>query len=60
MGKDSKQVSRDTFQSKFGFILSCVGSAVGMANIWLSPYRVAQYGGAAFLIPCFIFGVFIS
>lgn len=56
MGKDS----RDTFQSKFGFILSCVGSAVGMANIWLFPYRVAQHGGAAFLIPYFIFVVFIG
>lgn len=52
--------SRDNFQSKFGFILSCVGSAVGMANIWLFPYRVAQYGGAAFLIPYFIFIVFIG
>ena len=52
--------SRDNFQSKFGFILSCVGSAVGMANIWLFPYRVAQYGGAAFLIPYFIFVVFIG
>lgn len=52
--------SRDNFQSKFGFILSCVGSAVGMANIWLFPYRVAQHGGAAFLIPYFIFVVFIG
>lgn len=56
MGKHS----RDTFQSKFGFILSCVGSAVGMANIWLFPYRVAQHGGAAFLIPYFIFVIFIG
>ncbi len=52
--------NRDNFQSKFGFILSCVGSAVGMANIWLFPYRVAQHGGAAFLIPYFIFVVFIG
>ena len=52
--------NRDNFQSKFGFILSCVGSAVGMANIWLFPYRVAQYGGAAFLIPYFIFVVVIG
>ncbi|MBO5460720.1 MAG: sodium-dependent transporter [Ruminococcus sp.] len=43
--------SRENFQSKFGFILACVGSAVGMGNIWLFPYRVAQFGGAAFLIP---------
>lgn len=46
---------RETFQSGFGFILACVGSAVGMGNIWMFPYRVAQYGGAAFLIPYFIF-----
>lgn len=52
--------NRDNFQSKFGFILSCVGSAVGMANIWLFPYRVAQHGGAAFLIPYFLFVVLIG
>lgn len=46
---------RETFQSRFGFVLACVGSAVGMGNIWMFPYRVAQYGGAAFLIPYFIF-----
>ena len=43
------------FRSRFGFVLACVGSAVGMGNIWLFPYRLGQYGGAAFLIPYFIF-----
>lgn len=43
------------FESKLGFILSCVGSAVGMANIWAFPYRVGRYGGAAFLLLYFIF-----
>ncbi|HSH50876.1 MAG TPA: hypothetical protein VK982_04045 [Bacteroidales bacterium] len=47
--------TRDTFNTKLGFILACVGSAVGMGNIWLFPYRVGQFGGAAFLIPYFIF-----
>lgn len=47
--------NRDSFQSKIGFILACVGSAVGMGNIWMFPYRVGQLGGAAFLIPYFIF-----
>lgn len=51
---------RDTFTSKLGFILACVGSAVGMGNIWLFPYRVGQYGGAAFLIPYFLFVVVIG
>lgn len=46
---------RDSFQNKWGFIMACIGSAVGMGNIWLFPYRVGQGGGAAFLIPYFIF-----
>ena len=56
----SMNKKRDTFNSKIGFIIACVGSAVGMANIWLFPYRVGQYGGAAFLIPYFIFVVVIG
>ncbi len=52
--------ARDTFVSRTGFILACVGSAVGMANIWLFPYRVAEFGGAAFLIPYFIFVVLLG
>lgn len=43
------------FQNSLGFVLACVGSAVGMGNIWLFPYRLGQYGGAAFLIPYIIF-----
>lgn len=46
---------RDVFGSRFGFIVACIGSAVGMGNIWMFPYRTGQYGGAAFLIPYFIF-----
>lgn len=51
---------RDRFRSRGGFILACIGSAVGMGNIWLFPGRVSSYGGAAFLIPYFIFVLFIG
>ena len=57
-GKD--MINRDNFTSKAGFILACIGSAVGMGNIWLFPYRVGQFGGAAFLIPYIIFIVLLG
>ena len=47
----NKEAKRDQFSSQLGFILACIGSAVGMGNIWLFPFRVGQFGGAAFLIP---------
>ncbi len=49
---------RESFSSKFSFILSCIGSAVGLGNVWMFSWRLGKYGGAAFLIPYFIF-VFI-
>lgn len=51
---------RDSFRSKWGFILACIGSAVGMGNIWMFPTRVSMYGGGSFIIPYFIFVVLIG
>ena len=51
---------RDGFKSRWGFILACIGSAVGMGNIWRFPIMVSVYGGLTFLIPYFIFVVLIG
>ncbi len=51
---------RDSFTNRLGFILACVGSAVGMGNLWMFPTRVSLYGGGSFLIPYFIFVVLIG
>ena len=51
---------RDGFNSKWGFILACIGSAVGMGNIWRFPVMVSQFGGMTFLIPYFLFVILIA
>lgn len=51
---------RDNFRSRWGFTLACIGSAVGMGNIWLFPARMSAFGGATFLIPYLLFVVLIG
>lgn len=51
---------RDGFKSRWGFTLACVGSAVGMGNIWRFPYMVSEWGGLTFLLPYFVFVILIG
>ena len=52
--------NRDGFTSRWGFILACIGSAVGMGNIWRFPIMVSLWGGMTFLIPYFICVILIG
>ena len=45
-----------SFSNSLGFVLACVGSAVGLGNIWMFPYRLGQYGGGAFFLIYLLFG----
>lgn len=36
--------------SASGFILTAIGSAVGLGNMWKFPYITGKYGGAAFFL----------
>lgn len=51
---------RESFSSRWGFVLACIGSAVGMGNIWMFPTRVSLYGGGSFIIPYILFVILIS
>ena len=58
MGKHEKE--RDGFKSRTGFVLACIGSAVGMGNIWRFPYMVSDWGGMTFLLPYILFVILIA
>lgn len=57
---NSTDTQRDSWKTNWGFILSCIGSAVGMGNIWMFPARVSKYGGGTFLLPYFPFVIMIG
>ena len=57
---ENNEHKRDGFRSRSGFIIACIGSAVGMGNIWRFPMLVSTWGGLTFLIPYFIFVVLIA
>uniref|UniRef100_A0A665TQW9 Transporter n=1 Tax=Echeneis naucrates TaxID=173247 RepID=A0A665TQW9_ECHNA len=46
------------WDNKVQYLLTCIGFAVGLGNVWRFPFLCQIYGGGAFLIPYLIALVF--
>lgn len=53
-----KIAKRENWSSHFIFILACIGSAVGLGNIWRFPYITGLHGGGSFVL-LYLIAVFL-
>ena len=51
---------RETFGSRFGALVTIIGVAIGLGNVWRFPYMVGKFGGAAFVLFYILISVVIG
>ncbi|CAM9983228.1 unnamed protein product [Lampetra fluviatilis] len=59
-GSGDENAERGNWTSKSEYMLSMIGNAVGLGNLWRFPYLAYKNGGGAFLIPYIIMLAFVG
>jgi len=53
-------MTRETFGSRFGALITIIGVAIGLGNVWRFPYMVGKFGGSAFVLFYILISVVIG
>ena len=55
-----REMEREKFSSRLGFLLISAGCAIGLGNVWRFPYITGKYGGAAFVLVYLFFLIILG
>lgn len=55
-----KNDKRESFSSRFGFIIVSVACAVGLGNVWLMPFRAGEMGGGLYVLMVIAFAFLLG